>query len=58
MQTELDQHELYIDPLLTQIATPPFVTGHVDSPHTHYKSTFRHPISGLIVNGGSATPTM
>lgn len=59
MQTELDQHELYVDPLLTQIATPPFVTFwqfYVDSPHTHYKSTFRHPISGLIVNGGLSHP--
>ncbi|XP_039889983.1 uncharacterized protein LOC120734926 [Simochromis diagramma] len=59
MQTELDQHELYVDPLLTQIATPPFVTFwqfYVDSPHTYYKSTFRHPISGLIVNGGLSHP--
>lgn len=59
MQTELDQHELDVDPLLAHIATLPFVTFwqfYVDSPHTHYKSTFRHPISVLIVNGGLSYP--
>lgn len=59
MQTELDQHELDVDPVLAHIAHLPFVTFwqfYVDSSHTHYKSTFRHPISGLIVNGGLSHP--
>lgn len=58
-QTELDQHELDVSPVLAKIARLPFVTFwqfYVGSPHTHYQSTFRHPVSGLIVNCGLSYP--
>lgn len=58
VQTELDQHPPDILPALAEIVTRPNVTFwqvYVDSPHTHL-STFRHPISGLIVTGGLDHP--
>ncbi|CAI5689619.1 unnamed protein product [Oreochromis niloticus] len=59
VQTELDQRPPDILRPLAEIATKPNVTFwqfYVDSPHTHYMSTFRHPISGLIVTGGLGHP--
>lgn len=59
MQTELDEHEVDVSPVLGSIADLLFANHwqfYMDSPHTHALATFRHPVSGLIVIGGLGHP--
>ncbi|MEQ2200054.1 hypothetical protein XENOCAPTIV_021200 [Xenoophorus captivus] len=59
MQTTLGRMYLDISPDLMAITNMPsmnFFQMYVDSPHIHNMSTFRHPVSGMVVTAGLSHP--
>ncbi|MEQ2163628.1 hypothetical protein GOODEAATRI_032232, partial [Goodea atripinnis] len=59
MQTTLGRMYLDISPDLIAITNMPsmnFFQMYVDSPHIHNMSTFRHPVSGMVVTAGLSHP--